>query len=132
MEQIDLTVPENYTTQTLLLICQTLFECLHSPSGKNFDLGTILKRTKENPLMKDSPHWTPSESQLLALYNNLMLENGLIDSVDKDMEFYRMNEPLVVEICERLYNARVSELRREIQENKERFAQLLQIVKGAS
>ncbi|KAG7927797.1 hypothetical protein KL925_002155 [Ogataea polymorpha] len=132
MEQIDLTVPENYTTQTLLLICQTLFECLHSSSGKNFDLGTILKRTKENPLMKDSPHWTPSESQLLALYNNLMLENGLVDSVDKDMEFYRMNEPLVVEICERLYNARVSELRREIEENKERFAQLLQIVKGAS
>ncbi|KAG7699621.1 hypothetical protein KL929_001260 [Ogataea haglerorum] len=132
MERIDLTVPENYATQTLLLICQTLFDCLHSSSGKNFDMGTILQRTKENPLMKDSPQWTPSESQLLALYNNLMLENGLIDSSDKDLEFYRMNEPLVIEICERLYNARVSELRGEIEENKEKFGQLMQIVKGTS
>ncbi|KAG7812304.1 hypothetical protein KL921_001536 [Ogataea angusta] len=132
MEQIDLTVPENYTTQTLLLICQTLFDCLYSSSGKNFDLGTILQRTKENPLMKDSPQWTPSESQLLALYNNLMLENGLIDSSDKDLEFYRANEPLIVEICERLYNARVSELRTGIDENKERFGELMQIVKSTS
>ncbi|KAH3668195.1 hypothetical protein OGAPHI_001949 [Ogataea philodendri] len=132
MDQVDLTNPESYTTQTLLLISQVMFDCLHSLSGKNFDVETVLEKLKENPLMESSDSWTPSKSEFLQLFNNLMLENQLIETPDKSLDYYKENEPLVVEICERLYKMRISELNAKVDENKKKFNELLQVVKEAS
>ncbi|ODV85408.1 hypothetical protein CANARDRAFT_28206 [[Candida] arabinofermentans NRRL YB-2248] len=116
----------SYTTQSLLLLAQTVFAAMNSPSAKDFKLSLIRTKFLSHPLSKGLDL---TEHQLLALLNDLMVERELLTQPVTNFEEYLDYKDEIVTLCETLYGERLQELEAAMDTNKTEFNENVNMLK---